>query len=197
MPAVLTAATRVLRLTFAPKTEAPRLPDAPLLIDFVAYGHEALLAGMLHLDADRLTDLLNASDELELVDALCLGLDGGIAEARRVTVPRSELVAVKAGDPRGRPSLRRPTRQVAVAAGAGRYAMHGYIHGRPGADPMLHLGRRPPMVPLTDAKIGYKTADGWHHEDASTLIVNRDAVDWMRSAREDELARLIPRSGAA
>jgi hypothetical protein len=186
---MFTAATRVLRLRFVPKTStAPVLDD--LVIEFVAYGHECQLTGLLRLDADRLTDLLNGSDELDLVDVLALGLDGGSAEADRVIVPRSELLAVKAGNPRGRPSRRLPTRQVAVTATAGPYAIHGYMHGRPGADPMIHVGRRPPMIPLTDATIAYETASGWRRENASTLIINRDAAESIRPAREDELARL-------
>jgi hypothetical protein len=75
--------------------------------------------------------------------------------------------------------------------------MHGYMHGRPGADPMIHLGRRPPMIPLTDATIAYETAHGFQREDASTLIINRDVADWIRPAREDELARLGRTWGAA
>lgn len=194
---MFTAATRVLRLRFVPATEPDKDGGDELDIEFVAYGHESVLSGMLRLDADRLTDLLNASDELDLLDVVCLGLDGGLAQADRVVVPRGELVAVKAGDPRGRPSLRRPTRQVAVVATAGRYVMHGYVHGRPGADPMMHLGRRPAMIPLTDATIAYDTPNGWRQDMASTLIVNRDTADSMRLAKEDELARLSRQWGAA
>jgi hypothetical protein len=186
---MFTAATRVLRLRFVPATSTVQVPD-DFVIDFVAYGRESLLAGSLRLDADRLTDLLNRSDELELIDVLALGLDGGSAEAERVVVPRSELLAVKAGAPRGRASRRLPTRKVAVGAATGPYAIHGYIHGRPGADPMIHLGRRAPMIPLTGATIAYETAHGFRREEASTLIINRDAADWIRPAREDELACL-------
>jgi hypothetical protein len=75
--------------------------------------------------------------------------------------------------------------------------MHGYVHGRPGADPMLHIGRRPPMIPLTDAMIAYDTLDGWRHDEASTLIVNRDTADYIRLGREDERARLARQWGAA
>jgi hypothetical protein len=197
MPGMLSAATRVLRLTFVSPRPVQEAADEDLHIEFVAYGHECLLSGLLRLDADRLTDLLNAADELELVDVVSLGLDGGIAEADRVIVPRDELVAVKAGHPRGRASLRHPTRQVAVAASGGRYEMHGYAHVRPGADPMLHLARRPPMVPLTDATIAYETSTGWRHDAAETLILNREIADSIRLAREDELARLGARRGAA
>jgi hypothetical protein len=193
---MFTAATRILRLRFVPPNSTGQLLD-DFVIDFVAYGRETLLAGSLRLDADRLTDLLNRSDELEMIDVLAIGLDGGSAEAEHVVLPRSELLAVKAGAPRGRASRRLPTRKVAVGAAAGPYAMHGYIHGRPGADPMIHLGRRPPMIPLTDATIAYETAHGFRRENASTLIINRDVADWIRPAREDELVRLGRTWGAA
>lgn len=84
-----------------------------------------------------------------------------------------------------------------MAAGAGPFYIHGYLHGRPGTDPLVHLGRRPVMVPLTDATIGYKTPRGWQRDVASTLILNRDAAAWLRAAKEDELARFARLSGAA
>jgi hypothetical protein len=198
MPSVLSTATRVLRLTLVHAPPSPPAhEDLPPLSDFVAYASECMLAGLLRLDADRLTDLLNAADELELLDVIAIGFDGAIVESDRVVVPRRELLAVKAGDPRGRPNLRLRTRQVAVAASAGPYVMHGYVHGRPGADPMTHIGRRPPMIPLTDATIAYDTAERRRHDEASTLIVNRDTADQIRLAKEDELPRMIRQRGAA
>jgi len=194
---IVAAATRVLRLTFVRERPAGTPADDRPVIEFVAYGHECLLAGLLRLDADRLTDLLNESDELDLVDVVSLGLDGGVVDAHHATLPRAQLVAVKAGAPRGRASLRRPTRQVAVTASAGRYLMYGYMHSRPGADPMIDVGRRPSMIPLTDATIAYRTPTGWQRHDAATLIINRDAADYIRLAKEDELARLLRQWGAA
>jgi hypothetical protein len=193
---MFTAATRVLRLRFDRGTSTVHVPDDQF-IDFVAYGRETLLAGSLRFDADRLSDLLNRTDELELINAMAIGLDGGTAEADRVVVPRSELLAVKAGAPRGRATRRVPTRKVAMGAATGPYAIHGYMHTRPGADPMIHLGRRQPMVPLTDATIAYETAHGFRREGARTLIINRDVADWFQLAREDELARLGRTWGAA
>jgi hypothetical protein len=190
-------ATRVLRLALVSRRSATASQAEEPLLDFVAYARECTLTGSLLLTADRLTDLLNGSDEVDLVDALCLGLDGGVASQDRVVVRRADLLAVKAGDPRGNPAYRHRTRQVPVIAGAGGYLIHGYIHCRPGADPMIHLGRRPPMVPLTDATISYETGRGWQRDDASTLIINRDAADWIRPAKEHELVRIGRESGAA
>jgi len=194
---MFSAATRVLRLAFVPPTKAAVSPTAEPLLDFVAYARDCTLAGSLLLSADRLTDLLNGSDELELVDVVSLGRDGQVDERERVVVARTDLLAVKAGDPRGNPALRHRTRQMPVMAGADGYLIHGYLHGRPGADPMIHLGRRPSMVPLTDATITYETARGWQRDEASTLIINRDLAEWIRPAKEDELARLHRGAGAA
>jgi hypothetical protein len=61
---------------------------------------------------------------------------------------------------------------------------------------MIHLGRRPPMIPLTDATIAYDTARGSQRDRAATFILNRDVADWIKPAREDDFARL-GRRGAA
>jgi hypothetical protein len=119
-----------------------------------------------------------------------MGHDGRVDEADHARILRSDLIAVKAGDPRGNPAFRHPTRQHAVVAGASGYLMHGYIHCRPGADAMVDLGRRQPMIPLTDASIVYDTTTGSRRDHASTLIVNRDLADWIRPAKQDDLARL-------
>jgi hypothetical protein len=187
---MLSAATRVLRLRFVSPPAPNEAPSEGPLLDFVAYTHGYSVAGMLRLEADRLTDLLNGADELDLADVVYLGLDGRIEEAARAHVDRADLVAVKAGDPRGNAAFRHPTRQLPIVVGAGPYVMHGYLHSRPGADGMAHLSRRPSMVPLTDATIIYETNSILRRDQASTLVVNRDAADWIRPAKEDELARI-------
>lgn len=192
---MFTAATRVLRLAFddhrTVPVEAEPAHDEPAPIDFVAYAADCLLAGVIRLDAARLTDLLNGSDEIELMDAVFHGLaDGRVVEVERATLTRADLIAVKAGEPRGNEAQRRPTRQHPVALGAGPYAIHGYVHARAGVDPMIDLGRRPAMLPLTDAVIRYQAPTGWCSDLAGTLIVNRDAAEWMRPASEAEFSRL-------
>src|SRR6185503_2067864 len=87
MPTLMTVATRVLRLRLVPESAPTTSLDDSPAIEFVAYGHETLLAGWIQLDADRLTDLLNASDELELVDVVCLGPDGRIVDVDRAVIP--------------------------------------------------------------------------------------------------------------
>ena len=167
------------------------MPDQPAPIEFVAYAADCLLAGLLRLDAGRLSDLLNETDEVELMDAVFHGLaDGRVFDVDTVALARADLIAVKAGGPRGSVARRRPTRQHPIAIGAGPYAIHGHVHARPGADPLLDFGRRPTMLPLTDAVIRYEASNGWRSDRAATLIVNRDAVDWIRPASEAQFQAL-------
>ena len=92
---MLSAATRVLRLAFVPNPPKPVLEGDPF-IEFVAYAAEGALAGSLRLTADRLTDLLNGTDELELLDVVCLGLNGQVADTDLAVLKRADIVAVKA-----------------------------------------------------------------------------------------------------
>jgi hypothetical protein len=183
---MLGAATRVLRLSFS-RPESIEAREAERL-EFVAYAADRLLVGSIELDASRLTDLLNASDEVELVDITWLGLDGVLGETSSATITRRDLLVVKAGLPRGNPAWRHGTRQVPVVATVGPYVVRGYLHSRPGSDPMVDLGRRPPMVPLTDASISYELGGVVRREEASTLIVNRDIADSIRRARDSDFS---------
>ena len=179
------AATRVLRLSFG-RRDDNQAADVPGL-EFVAYAADRLLVGSIQLDADRLTDLLNACDEVELVDITWLGFQGEIGETSSASITRRDLLVVKAGLPRGNPARRHGTRQVPVVAAIGPYVVYGYLHSRPGSDPMVDLGRRAPMVPLTDASICYERNGTLHREDAATFIVNRDQADSIRLARESDV----------
>src|SRR6266545_1259947 len=95
------------------------VPDAPIL-RFEAVSAYARLFGLIRLDATRLTDLLNASQDLHLHEAAIENLvDGTTRKADDVVVPRGELVAVVATGPRGDPALRRWTRSYPVALETG------------------------------------------------------------------------------
>jgi len=187
--------TRILRLESPARETAHGVetPD-PQRLDFLAYAPEFLVAGLLPVEADRMTDLLNATDELQLIDPVVQWLaDGRVLGTESMSIPRSTLVAVKAGSPRGDHARRHPTRQVAVGAGSGGYLMHGFLHIRRGGDPAIDLGRRPPMIPLTDATIRFSVGRDSRVDEAETLIVNRDIVDWIRPLSEQELAPMIHR----
>jgi hypothetical protein len=148
------------------------------LVDFVAYAEDCTLSGRIRLRSDRLTDMLNDHEELQLVDVLVQSLaDRGAVEVREVVVPRNELLLVHATGPRGDQARRTRTRPTYVAITAAPYEVHGYLHTAPFLDALAALHRRGPMVPLTDAIIDYTIAGEWQRHRVGTLIVNRGAID--------------------
>ena len=72
------------------------------MVDFVAYAEDCTLSGRIRLRAERLTDMLNDHEELELVDVMVQSLaEPGVVEVKEVVVPRDELLLVHATGPRG------------------------------------------------------------------------------------------------
>ena len=157
-------------------------------VEFVAYGEDCVLSGVVSLAADRLTDMLNDHDEYQLVDVLVEGLTGErTVEVREVLVRRDELLLVHAAGPRGNQDRRHRTRSHPVAIQLGPYHVRGYLHALPGADPVQSIRRRKPMVPLTDAWIEFQTAAGRQRRRVGTVVVNREQVDWIVPAIDDEV----------
>jgi len=167
-----------------PPLAAASLPE----VEFVAYGEECLLSGRLRLDAERLTDMLNAHDEVQLVDVMVERLDGHPAvEVRQVLVRRDELLLVHATGPRGSLARRHRTRQHALAMQIGPYHIRGYVHALPGSDPVTSLRRRKTMVPLTDAWIEYAIGTTRERRRVAAVVVNREQIDWVVPALDDEV----------
>lgn len=163
-------------------------PDHGALIEFVAYAEDCLLSGHMRLDADRLTDLLNEHDEYVLVDALVESLaDGHAVEVKEVLVTRDELFLVHAIGPRGDPARRQRTRQHPIALQLGPYHVRGYFHALPGSDPIAALRRRKPMVPLTEAWVEYQSGSVRQRRRVSTVVVNREQLDWVVEAKDEEV----------
>ncbi len=157
-------------------------------VEFVAYGEDCILSGVVHLSSDRLTDMLNDHDEYQLVDVLVEGLaDKHAVEAREVLVHRDELLLVHATGPRGNQDRRQRTRSHPVAIQMGPYHIRGYLHALPGADPVQAIRRRKPMVPLTDAWIEFGSAAGRQRRRVGAVVVNREQIDWIVPAIDDEV----------
>ena len=163
--------------------------DAPLVC-FVAYAEQRRIFGWVRLQADRLTDLLNAHDELVLTDVELEGLVDGVTRVEDEVVMRCrDLVAVHASGPRGADARRRRTRTQPIAVQSGSFLIGGLLHAPVGVNPMVDFYARPPLVPLTDAWIefwsgGRRRLDLW----TGTLIVNRDRADVVRPVTETDLA---------
>jgi len=157
-------------------------------VEFAAYAEDCRIFGFLRLDAERLSDLLNTHERVHLVDVLAVALDDSRAvPSDELWVTRDELLAVRASGPRGNAGRRGRTRLYPITAQLGPYEVHGYLHGPPGGDPLRQLRRRLPMVPLTEAWIAYRAAGQDHRARVGTLIVNRELLDWVRPARDDEV----------
>lgn len=163
--------------------------EAPL-VRFVAYALQRRISGWVRLRADRLTDLLNAHEELLLAEAQVEGLVDGVArEMDELLVPRRDLIAVHASGPRGDEALRRPTRRHPIVVEAGSFLIGGLLHCPAGVDPLEDFHERPPMVPLTDAWIefwldGRRRIDLW----SGTLVVNREQAECVRTVSAIDLA---------
>jgi hypothetical protein len=167
--------------------EPDSVGEAPL-VRFVAYAPEHRLFGWVHLHAERLTDLLNTHDELELSDVEIESLEDGrtrVADGIRIDV--GELIAVQASGPRGDPTLRHRTRTHPLAIQSGHYLIGGHLHADPGVEPIESFRERPGMVPLTDAWIEYWSGGAPSKSAVGTIIVNRHAVEWVRPVTDDEL----------
>ena len=177
----------VLQRTSEEVFEPDAVSDVPL-IRFAAYGAHQRVFGWVRLHADRLTDLLNTHDELHLVDveleSLANGMTGTIDE---IVIHRRDLIAVQANGPRGDESRRHTTRTHPIAIQSGNYLISGYLHVPPGADPIESARERPAMIPLTDALIEYWVHGKREHQAIGTIVVNRDAANWMRVVTHDDL----------
>jgi hypothetical protein len=157
-------------------------------VEFVAYGEDCILSGMVRMEADRLTDMLNDHDEYLLVDVLVEGLTEERAlEVTEVLVRRDELLLVHAAGPRGNQDRRHRTRSFPVAIQVGPYHLRGYLHVLPGADPVQAIRRRKSMVPLTDAWIEFPSVAGRQRRRVGTVVVNREQIDWIVPAIDDEV----------
>jgi hypothetical protein len=158
-------------------------------VAFVAYSEDCILSGRTVLDADRLSDMLNANDEYALVGVTIERLDDGAPlEVDDVVVARSELCLVHASGPRGDAARRHRTLPRHVAMKVGPYEVRGFLHGLPGADPVAGIQRRKPMIPLTHVRIEY-VVNGEHREDEiETVILNRERIEWVVAVEPDRAA---------
>ena len=176
-----------LQLTFEEVFEPDAVADSPL-VRFIAYGEHQRIFGWIQLRADRLTDLLNAHDELHLSDVKSESLeDGSSPSVDEVIIGRRELVAVQATGPRGDASRRHQTRTHPITVQSGNYLIAGYVHADPGVDPIASIGRRGAMLPLTDARIEYWSYGELKHRSTGTIIVNRERADRIRVATDSDL----------
>lgn len=169
-----------LSLVLEPQAEDIHEPDfsayAPL-VRFEAFLAAQRLFGWVRLDADRLTDQLNAHDIVGLSNVLVEeSRDGSAVLTDETLIPTSEIIAVVASGPRGDPSRRVETRAHPVLVESGAYRVGGLLHAPPGVDPAERLNNGDHMVPLTEAWLEYPWAERSRRDARATVIVNRRAA---------------------
>jgi len=157
------------------------------LVSFEAFLGAQRLFGWVRLEADRLTDLLNAHHLLRLANVhVEEHHDGSIVAADETLIPRAELVAVVASGPRGDPARRVATGTHVVALDAGAYRIVGRLHVPPGMDPMERWSRGEPMIPLTEAWLEYPSGTELRRANRRTVVVNREAVTSIETSRDSD-----------
>ena len=158
-----------------------------MLIEFTAYAGDCLVRGSLSVpDGERLSDFVNGQPEFTITNAeLVSYADGHTVTLDEVRLVRDDLFAIEAREPRGETARRIHTVRHRLELQAGPYTVLGQLHTMPGSPPLSSIGRRPTMIPLTNATIAYNDANGLHARDITTLIVNRELMDWVRADAND------------
>jgi hypothetical protein len=168
------------------------------LVSFEAYLSQQRMFGWVRLDADRLTDLLNAHEIIRLENVLIEGhRSGTTVSADEALVRRSEILAVIASGPRGDPARRLATRRYPVVVELGGYRIGGYVHTVSGVDPEDRLCDEGPMIPLTEAWLEYRSGVQGRRHDAGTVIVNRQLATRIEVVAEPVVQPASPPEGAA
>ena len=157
-----------------------------MLTPFVGYALGRRLIGHVECENERLTDFLNRSESIVLHEAFVENFDDEtVVNLGDGEVDRSILYAVEASGDRGEGARRIHTVRHRMQLQLGQYSALGLLHVLPGQPPLSQMAHRGPMVPLSDATLGYQTRKLLVMRDVGTLIVNRTLVDWVR-ADEDE-----------
>jgi hypothetical protein len=159
-----------------------------VLAPFIGYALGRRLIGYVECESGRLTDVLNRADSIVVRETFVENLaDGTVVNLGDCEASRSDLYAVEANGSRGEAARRIHTIRHRLQVQLGPYSALGQLHSLPGQMPLPYLHARGPMIPLSDATIGFTSNGGLQLRDVGTLIVNRDKLDWVR-ANDDEAA---------
>jgi hypothetical protein len=157
-----------------------------VLIPFVGYALGRRYIGYVECAGERLTDLLNRTDSIVLHEAFVENYDDEtVVNLGDGEVDRSLFFAVETSGGRSEDSRRVYTVRHRLQVQIGPYSALGQLHATPGQMPLPYLTSRGPMIPLSDATLGFVARGILKMRDIGTLIVNRDLLDWVR-ANDDE-----------
>ena len=161
-----------------------------MLIPFVGYAQRRRFIGYVECEGDRLTDVLNRAESVVIRQTYVESFeDDTVVNLGDGEVDRSILYAVETGGTRGA-TRRIHTIRHRLQVQLGPYSVLGLLQSQPGQLPLPHLESRGPMIPLSDATIGFACRGSMQMRDVGTLIVNRDLLDWVRAS--DDEAQAFP-----
>lgn len=160
-------------------------------VEFQAFAGDCTITGRVTMFGERLTDFLNGQERFRIHHVVLESLeDGHQVEVDSVSLERTELLAVVATGPRGSEKQRQQRDQTRMELSIGPYRILGRLHVQAGIDPVASVLQREPMIPLTNATIGYDLKGELVMRDVATVIVNRLLVEWIAPTGEE--ASLFP-----
>jgi hypothetical protein len=160
-----------------------------VLIPFIGYALNRRFIGYVECEGERLTDLLNRSDSLVVREAFVESFDDDtVVNLGDGEVDRSILYAVEASGNRGEGARRIQTVRHRLQVQLGPYSALGLLHAMPGQMPLPYLASRGPMIPLSDATLGFVNRGALTLRDVGVLIVNREMLDWVRATEDEAVA---------
>jgi hypothetical protein len=146
-------------------------------ITLTAFAADCIVRGVLVLGADRLADHLNATEGLQIRDAVLESLDDGHTVALpSLEVPIADLCVVLAAGPRGVAGRRVRNRTDLVNVRVGPYTVVGDLHSSPGSNPLLIHRRRGAFLAVTEARLLSPAAAATAADWPATLLVNLSLI---------------------
>ena len=153
------------------------------MVQLDAYAADCRLYGHIEIAEGRMSDQLNDTTELLVLNARVEDLgDGHVVDLPELRVERDELCAVVAEGARGDAARRLPTKTTPVEVDIGPYRILGMVHGPRGGDPFGAVLRRGAWVPLTQASVLYVRGGEDVRDRVPVLLVNRHLMRTFREA---------------
>jgi hypothetical protein len=160
-----------------------------VLLPFIGYALGRRFIGYVECEGERLTDLLNHSESIVVRETFVENFeDDTVTNLGDGDVDRSILYAVEASGTRGEATRRIATTRHRLQVQLGPYTALGVLHAMPGQMPLPYLQAGGPMIPLSDATIGFTGRGSLQMRDVGTLIINRDMLDWVRASEDEAVA---------
>jgi hypothetical protein len=146
-------------------------------VEFKAYADDYTVGGSTDFEGHRFADYLGGAEALAVQDVNLRALeDGRQHELPAAVIELEELCVVVAAGPRGNPDLRIRTRAYPMRAEVGPYAVCGYFHVLPTADPFAVVRHRR-VVALRPVRIAFDVAGERIEEEHDTLLLMRDKIE--------------------